>query len=168
MRYPPAYCGPGPRQPARRQRRVPRAWLRARPIRGRRANGQATRQIARPTIRPPPTSPMWRIATLQLPEPEECRDSQRASIFRRLHWLFILRLVVHTQQLFFVEYHLFPAAAGQVVEARQLDRVDRARLFTHAAVDTTQLVNHEALRILLAIGPGALGRNDVDASRRAG
>ena len=86
----------------------------------------------------------------------------------RLHRLGVLRLVVDAQQLLLVEDHLLAAPAGQVVEARQLDGVDRAGLFAHAAEDAAQLVDGEALGIFFAVGPGAFDADDVDAMGRAG
>src|SRR6185437_1409443 len=93
--------------------------------------------------------------------------SYRASQRGRLHRLGVFRLIVDAQQLFLVEDHFFAAAAGQVEQARQLDGVDRASLFAHAAEDAPQLVDHETFGVFLPVGPGAFDADDVDAVRRA-
>src|SRR5439155_22552625 len=58
--------------------------------------------------------------------------------------------------------------ADDVVDAGQLARVHRAGLLAHPAVDAAQLVDVELGRVFLPVGPGALGRLDVDASGGAG
>ena len=50
-----------------------------------------------------------------------------------------------------------------IVDRRQLDGIDRAGLFAHPTIDTAQLVDPEAFRIFLAIGPGSLGPFYMDA-----
>src|SRR5947209_762137 len=86
------------------------------------------------------------------------------------HRLGVLGRVEDREELGLVVDHLLAAQPGQVVEAGQLDRLDRAGLLAHAAVDAPQLVDDEALAILLAVGPGLGGgcADDVDAVRRAG
>src|SRR5207245_4894170 len=58
--------------------------------------------------------------------------------------------------------------ADAVVLLGQLDRVDGAGFFAHAAVDAAQLIDVELRGVFLPVGPRALGRLDVDAARRAG
>ena len=88
----------------------------------------------------------------------------------KLHRLGVLGRVEDRQELGLVEDHLLPAQPGQVIEAGQLDRLDRAGLLAHPAVNAPQLVDDEALAVLLAVGPGLGGgrADDVDAVRRAG
>src|SRR5687768_11006908 len=76
------------------------------------------------------------------------------------HRLRLLRLVEDAEQLGLVEDHLLAGHADDVVDARQLDRVHRAGLLAHAAVDAAQLVDVELGRVLLAVGPGGLGSLD--------
>ena len=83
------------------------------------------------------------------------------------HRLFADGLVVDLEKLGLVEDEFLPREAGDLVVRRQLDRVAGARLFAHAAVDAAQLVDVELLGVLLAIVPGALLGDDVDAVRRA-
>src|SRR5207302_10676516 len=78
------------------------------------------------------------------------------------------RLVEHAEQFFLVEHHLFAAGAGQLEDRSQLDGVARAGLLAHPAVDASQLVDNEGLRVLLTVGPRRRGGHDVDAVGRAG
>ena len=98
---------------------------------------------------------------------ERAEAHTRASQRGRFHRLGIFRHVVHAEQFFLVENHLLAAAAGQIEQARQLDRIHRAGFFAHAAENATQLVDGETFRIFFPIGPRAGGRDNIDAMRRA-
>jgi len=50
----------------------------------------------------------------------------------------------------------------------QFDRINRARLFAHSAVNAPQFINIKLLGIFFAIWPWTFLRDDVDAVRRAG
>src|SRR5678815_5931023 len=48
------------------------------------------------------------------------------------------------------------------------DRIHRAGLFAHAAIDASQLVDIELGRVFFAIGPGRFLSLDMNAPRRTG
>gem|GEM_PF-5920791 len=79
------------------------------------------------------------------------------------HRLFADGLVVHLQQLRLVEDEFLARQTSHFVVRCEFDRVARASFFAHAAVNTTQFIDIELLRILLAIVPRAFVGDDVNA-----
>ena len=69
------------------------------------------------------------------------------------HRLVLHGLIVDAQQLALVEDHFLPCEADDVVGVRELDRIDRTRLFAHAAVDAPELVDDKHFRVFLAVRP---------------
>ena len=86
--------------------------------------------------------------------PRQVRGRVRRDRGLKSHRLFDDRLIVHFQQFGFVENHLLTRQADDVVDVGQLNCIDRACFFAHAAVDAAQFVDVELCRIFFAVGPG--------------
>ena len=84
------------------------------------------------------------------------------------HGLVFDRLVVDFKELGLVKDHLLSRESGDLVSRREFDGVDWAGLFAHAAVDASQFVDVELLRILLAVVPRTFLGDDMDAVGGAG
>jgi len=71
------------------------------------------------------------------------------------------------QELILVKYHFLARLAHNIVQRCQLDRVDWARFFAHAAEDTPEHIDLELRWIFFAIIPRGFSRLDMDAVRWA-